>query len=157
MKHVLSVLADNNSGVLLRVCGLFSRRGYSISSINAAQTEDPHISRMTIVVDCDNDTLQQIEQQLLKLVDIREVIDLLPDKRVCRDHIMVRVGNSENSISSLIQIANLFMAKIIDVSSDSLILELTGRVTEIDNFVRLLKPYGIRKLVRTGISALERW
>lgn len=153
-RHVLSVLVENNSGVLIRVAGLFSRRGYNIQSLNVAETEQSEYSRMTIVVEGDHATLDQIEKQLLKLVDVREVT-VLPGDSVCREHILIRAGNGE-SRSALIEVANLFRAKIVDVSQYSLMFELTGEPEKINSFIKLLAPFGIRKLVRTGISALER-
>lgn len=154
-KYVLSVLVENNSGVLIRVAGLFSRRGYNIHSLNVAETENSKMSRMTIVVEGDLQTLDQIEKQLLKLIDVKEVL-VLPEDSVCREHILIRAGNSVEERASMIEVANLFRAKIVDVSHDSLMFELTGEPQKITSFVNLLKQYGIKKLVRTGISALER-
>lgn len=154
-KYVLSVLVENNSGVLIRVAGLFSRRGYNIHSLNVAETENNKMSRMTIVVEGDLQTLDQIEKQLLKLIDVKEVL-VLPEDSVCREHILIRAGNSVEERASMIEVANLFRAKIVDVSHDSLMFELTGEPQKITSFVNLLKQYGIKKLVRTGISALER-
>ncbi|MDF2566830.1 MAG: acetolactate synthase, small subunit [Oscillospiraceae bacterium] len=155
-KHVLSVLAVNNSGVIGRVAGLFSRRGYSIQSISAAQTENPDISRMTIVVEGNEDTLEQIDKQLSKLVDVREVILLSENNSVRREHVLVKAGNGEETRNGLIEVANLFKAKVVDVGMDNLMLELTGEPRTISAFIRLIEPYGIKNLVRTGISALER-
>lgn len=154
-KHVLSVLVENNSGVLIRVAGLFSRRGYNIQSLNVAETENPEMSRMTIVVQGDLDTLEQIEKQLRKLIDVREV-KVLPDNSVCREHILITAGDGEFNRASMIEVANLFRAKLVDVGIDALMFELTGEPEKITSFINLLRPYGIRKLVRTGISALER-
>ncbi|HIZ56901.1 MAG TPA: acetolactate synthase small subunit [Firmicutes bacterium] len=155
-QHILSVLADNNSGVLLRISGLFSRRGYNIASLSAAETENPKVSRMTIVVNSDEDTLEQICKQLNKLVDIKEVRVLAPDNAVCREHILIQAGTSPETRSGLIEVANLFRANILDTAANSLILELTGSPRKIQAFVQLVEPYGIRRLVKTGVSALER-
>lgn len=154
--HVLSILMDNEPGVLLRVAGLFSRRGYSIESISAAETEDPKIFRMTIVTCGDEATLEQIDKQLYKLVNVREVKVLTPENSVSRQHVLIQAGNNEESRSSLIQVANLFHANIVSVSENSLILELTGKPPKIDAFIRLIEPFGILKMVRSGLSALER-
>lgn len=154
-KHVLSVLVDNNPGVLIRVAGLFARRGYNIQSLNVAETEHSNRSRMTIVVEGDGATLDQIEKQLIKLHDVREVL-VLPTDSVCREHILIRVGSGESGRSQLIEVANLFRAKIVDVAENSLLFELTGEPEKINSFMKLLAPFGIKKLVRTGISALER-
>lgn len=154
--HILSVLAANNSGVLLRVSGLFSRRGYSIQSLSAAETENENISRMTIVVRGDEDTLEQIEKQLIKLVDIKEVKVVNNDTAVLREHVLIKAGASNKDRTALIETANLFNANIVDVANDGLILELTGSHRKISAFIKVVEPYKIIKLVRTGISALER-
>lgn len=155
-QHVLSVLADNNPGVILRVAGLFSRRGYSIESIAAAQTENPKISRMTIVTNGDEATLDQIDKQLSKLIDVKEVKVLTSENSVKREHVLIMAGNSEENRASLIQVANLFHANIVSVTENSLILELTGKPSKVDAFIRLIEPFGIIKMMRSGISALER-
>lgn len=155
-KHVLSILADNNSGVLIRISGLFSRRGYSIESISAAQTENPNISRMTIVTTGDESTLEQIDKQLSKLVDVKEIRVLTNQNSVMREHVILTAGSSEETRSALIQVSNLFRANILSVDDDSLMLELTGKPDKVEAFIRLIKPYGIKKLVKTGLSALER-
>ncbi|HKM32111.1 MAG TPA: acetolactate synthase small subunit [Oscillospiraceae bacterium] len=154
-RHVLSVLVENNSGVLIRVAGLFSRRGYNIQSLNVAQTEQSGKSRMTIVVEGDEHTLEQIEKQLLKLYEVCEV-NVLPPDSVCREHILIRVGSDDTDRQQLIEVANLFRAKIVDVSPSSLLLELTSEPEKVTSFIDMLMPFGIKKLVRTGISALER-
>lgn len=153
-QHVLSVLVGNSIGVLGRVAGLFSRRGYNIKSLNVAETEKPGLSRMTITVEGDEGELEQVVKQLFKLYDVAEV-NILHDA-VCREQILINVGNSSASRQPIIEIANLFRAKVVNVGEDSLILELTGEPEKINSFVGLLKPYRINKLVRTGISALER-
>lgn len=154
--HVLSVLVQDDSGVLGRITGLFSRRGYSIRSISAAQTEDPQISRMTIVAECTEDTLEQIDNQLSKLVHVKEVTVLDEKNSVRREHVLVKAGSGEDTRRGLVDVANLFQAKVVDVGADNLMLELTGEPRTIDAFIRLVKPYGIQKLVRTGITALAR-
>ncbi len=154
--HVLSVLVEDGSGVLGRIMGLFSRRGYSIQSVSAAQTEEPGISRMTIVAQCTEDTLEQIDKQLSKLIPVKEVTLLDELNSVRREHVLVKAGSSEDTRRGLIDVANLFQAKVVDVGQENLMLELTGQPRTIDAFIRLVKPYGIQKLVRTGITALER-
>ncbi|MCH5196017.1 MAG: acetolactate synthase small subunit [Oscillospiraceae bacterium] len=153
-EYVLSVKVNNNNGVLLRVAGLFSRRCYSIKSINAAETEDNTISRLTIVVAGDLRVITQIKNQLMKLYDIREV-KILNDA-VTREHILIRAGRSAEDRHKIIEIANLYRAKPVDVATDSIMLELTGESAKIDSFIDLLKPFGIVKMVRSGITALER-
>jgi len=153
-QYVLSVLVGNSIGVLGRVAGLFSRRGYNIKSLNVAETENPDVSRMTIVAEGSSFTIEQIEKQLLKLYDVAEV-KILRDA-VCREHILIHVGSSPESRQPVIEIANLFRAKVVNVGESSLMLELTGEPQKINSFIGLLRPYNIGKMVRTGISALER-
>ena len=153
-EYVLSVKVDNNNGVLLRVAGLFSRRCFNIKSLNAAETEEPNISRLTIVVACDLRVLEQIKNQLMKLYNVHEVRIL--DDAVTREHILIRAGKTSEDRHKIIEIANLYRAKPVDVGADSIMLELTGEPVKIDSFIDLLKPFGIIKMVRSGITALVR-
>ena len=153
-EYVLSVKVANNNGVLPRVAGLFSRRGYNIKSLNAAETEAPNVSRLTIVVAGDLRILEQIKNQLMKLYDVHEV-QILTDA-VTREHILIRAGRSAEDRHKIIEIANLYRAKPVDIAADSIMLELTGEPAKIDSFLNLLKPMGIIKMVRSGITALER-
>lgn len=153
-EYVLSVKVANNNGVLPRVAGLFSRRCFNIKSLNAAETEVPNISRLTIVVPGDLRILEQIKNQLMKLYDVYEV-KILEDA-VTREHILVRAGKSSEDRHKIIEIANLYRAKPVDVGAESIMLELTGEPAKIDSFIDLLKPFGIIKMVRSGITALER-
>lgn len=153
-EYVLSVKVSNNIGVLPRVSGLFARRGYSIKSLNAAETEERDISRLTIVVSADLRILEQIKNQLMKLYDVHEV-KILTDA-VTREHILIRAGRNSDDRHKIIEIANLYRAKPVDVAADSIMLELTGEPAKIDSFIDLLKPFGIIKMVRSGITALER-
>ena len=143
-EYVLSVKVANNEGVLLRVSSLFSRRCFNIKSLNAAETEIPEISRLTIVVAGDLRVLEQIKNQLMKLHDVKEV-KILTDA-VCREHVIVRAGRSVEDRRGIVE----------DIAEDSIMLELTGKPEKIDSFISLLKPFGIVKMVRSGISALER-
>ena len=153
-EYVLSVKTANSNGVLIRVAGLFSRRCFNIKSLNVAETETPEISRMTIVVNADQRSIEQRKNQLFKLYDVKEV-NLLQDA-VCREHILIRAGSCPEDRHKIIEIANLYRAKPVDVGADSIMLELTGEPAKIDSFIGLLKPFGIVKMVRSGISALER-
>lgn len=155
-KHVLSIIAENKSGVLLRVVGLFSRRGYSIESISAAETEHPEISRMTIVTEGDDASVEQICKQLQKLIEIKAVRVLSAEEAVKREHVLICAGNSEENCSALIQVANLFHAKILNVSDSTLMLELAGKPRQVDAFIKLVQPFGITKMIRSGLIALER-
>ena len=153
-KKVFQILVDNTSGVLSRISGLFSRRGYNIISLNVAETENLGISRMTIVAEGDEAVTEQLVKQLRKLYDVSEV-KVLHDA-VCREHIILKVGNGPASRQPVIEIANLFRAKVVNVGESRLMLELTGEPEKIDSFIGLLQPFGVKELVRTGISALER-
>lgn len=154
-QYVLSVLVENNSGVLIRIAGLFSRRGYNIKCLNVAETENPEYSRMTIVVESDDEkTVHQIEKQLRKLYDVRDVKQL--DDAVCREQLIIKAGTVKASRQPMIEIANLFGAKLVNIAHTELMFELTGEPEKINAFIELLRPYHINKLVRTGISALER-
>ena len=153
-RNVISVCVNNGIGVLGRVTGLFSRRGYNIISLNVAETENLGISRMTIVADGDEGVMEQLVKQLRKLYDVSDVKVL--HNAVCREHIIMKVGNGPASRQPVIEIANLFRAKVVNVAESRLMLELTGEPEKIDSFIGLIKPYGVKEIVRTGISALER-
>jgi len=155
-RYILSVLVENQSGVLSRVSGLFSRRGYNIDSLSVGETEDPGISRMTIVVRGDSYILEQIKKQLNKLIDVIKVIELNKDKSVFRELMLIKVNAKENSRASIIEIVDIFRANVVDVSNETLTIEMTGDENKIEAFVSLMKPYGIREIVRTGLTALER-
>lgn len=154
-KKVFSLLVENEAGVLSRVAGLFSRRGYNIDSLSVGETENPGVSRMTIVTSGDEEVLEQIEKQLNKLIDVKEIV-ALPEASVCRELILVKVGASAEERQQIIAVADVFRAKIVDVSQDSLMVELTGNDSKLEAFIRLLEPYRILSLARTGITGLMR-
>lgn len=154
-KRVLSVLVDNTSGVLNRVAGLFSRRGYNIDSLTVGVTEDSRYSRMTIVVTGDDDILEQIEKQIRKLEDVREVEVLGDSTSVCRELILAKIKTIPSKRQEVMAVADIFRAKIVDVSKDSLMIELTGNQNKLEAFLNLLADYEI-ELVRTGITGLSR-
>lgn len=155
-KRVFQLLVDNTSGVLSRISGLFSRRGYSIDSITAGVTANPHITRITIVASGDEEILEQIEKQVAKLVDVRDVRELKPEESVYRELIMIKVRATAEQRQSVIAVADIFRAKIIDVAPESLMIELTGNQQKIDAFIGLLDGYEILELARTGIAGLSR-
>lgn len=155
-RYILSALVQNHAGVLSRVAGLFSRRGYNIDSLTVGETVDPGVSRMTIVVRGDEAVLEQIQKQLEKLIEVAAVKRLDPGLAVFREIALIKVAASQETRPGIIQIANIFRARIIDVSADSLIVEVTGDQSKVDGLIELLVPYGIRELARTGLSALER-
>lgn len=153
---VLSILVDNTSGVLSRVSGLFSRRGYNITSLTVGETQDPAISRMTVVVKGDNQIIEQIKKQLAKLEDVREITELVPGDSVIRELILVKIVADISNRQSAIALADIFRAKIVDVSVDSMVIELTGNQAKIDAFIKLLEGFSVKEFVRTGITGLER-
>ncbi len=154
-RKVLSVLVDNTSGVLNRVAALFSRRGYNIDSLTVGETENPAYSRMTIVVRGEDETLEQIEKQILKLEDIVSVQDL-GSASVCRELILVKVAAGPEDRQQVISVANIFRANIVDVAPESLMIELTGNQEKLTAFTNLLEGFKILELVRTGIAGLSR-
>lgn len=155
-KKVFQLLVDNTSGVLSRISGLFSRRGYNIESITAGVTADSRFTRITIVASGDDEILDQIEKQVAKLVDVRDIKELAPQNSVYRELALIKVRTNQNERQGVIAIADIFRAKIIDVASDSLIVELTGNQDKIDAFINLLEGYEILELARTGIAGLGR-
>ena len=155
-KHVLSVLVENHSGVLSRVSGLFSRRGYNIDSLSVGETEDPKISRMTIVADADEYTLEQIKKQLNKLVDVIKIIELKEDHAIYRELALIKIAATKENRAEIIEIANIFRAHIVDVASESVVIEATGDQGKISALSNMLEPYGIKEVIRTGLTALER-
>lgn len=155
-RMVLSILVDNTAGVLSRVSGLFSRRGYNIDSLTVGETENPNFSRMTVAVTGDDQILEQIEKQLGKLEDVREIIELSDGESVCRELVLVKVLADKTQRQAVIAVTDIFRAKIVDISPDSLMVELTGNQAKIDAFIKLLDGFTIKELVRTGITGLTR-
>ena len=154
--RVFQLLVDNNAGVLSRITGLFSRRGYNIESITAGATSDPQITRITIVASGDEEILAQIEKQVAKLVDVRDIKVLEPDDSVYRELVLIKVKAAAKERQAVIAVADIFRAKIIDVAPESLIVELTGAQPKIEAFISLLDGYEILELARTGITGLGR-
>ena len=155
-KKAFQLLVDNTSGVLSRISGLFSRRGYNIESITAGVTADPRYTRITIVASGDEDILDQIEKQVRKLVDVREINELPPEESVYRELALIKVRVDDVKRESVIAITNIFRGNIVDVALDSLIIEITGNQGKIDAFLKLLSGYEILELARTGIAGLSR-
>ena len=155
-RMVLSILVENTAGVLSRVAGLFSRRGYNIDSLTVGETQNPAISRMTVMVHGDDQILEQIEKQLQKLEDVIEIKELSHDESVTRELILVKVSAIGEERQAIISIADIFRAKIVDVALDSLMIELTGNQDKIHAFIKLLEPHTIIELGRTGITGLSR-
>ncbi len=155
-ERILSILVDNTAGVLGRISGLFSRRGYNIDSLTVGETENPAYSRMTVVVRGDDRVLDQIEHQLVKLEDVRSVKVLQHGKRVCRELILITVAVTPEKRSEIVAIADIFRAKIVDVGLKTMMIELTGNQNKMNAFVALLDGYEILEMVRTGLTGLSR-
>ena len=155
-KHTIAVIVENRPGVLSRVSGLFSRRGYNINSLAVGTTEDENLSRMTIVVEGDDDTLEQIIKQLYKLIDVVKVYELSNISAVDRELVLIKVAANESNRSEIQQIVEVFKAKIVDLGENALVIEATGDSTKIDSLENLLKKFGIREMVRTGKISLAR-
>ena len=157
MRRVLSILVDNTAGVLSRVSGLFSRRGYNIKSLTVGETADPNYSRMTVVCSGDDVVLEQITRQLRKLVDVKDIKVLEPEESVSRELIMVKMRVEESMREGVLSLTNIFRAKIVDVGRDSMIVELTGTESKLEAFMSLLiGSYEILEVARTGITGLSR-
>ena len=156
MRHTLSVLVENKFGVLARIAGLFSGRGFNIDTLNVAPTQDPTTSRMTIVVKGDDAVLEQVTKQLNKLVDIIKVQDFQDGEYVDRELVLIKVGADAKARAEIMQICDIFRAKIVDVAHKALTVELTGNESKISAFLDLMEPFGIRDITRTGKVAMSR-
>jgi len=156
MRHTISVLVENKFGVLARVSGLFSGRGFNIDSLNVAPTQDPLLSRVTVVVRGDDTVLDQINKQLLKLVNVIEVIDFKEGQAVERELVLAKIKADTRTRSEIIQIVDIFRAKIINVAADSVIVEITGDEGKINGFLSMVESFGVLELARTGKLAMRR-
>jgi acetolactate synthase-1/3 small subunit len=155
-KYILSVLVENHSGVLSKVSGLFTRRGYNIDSLTVSITEEPSISRMTIVLRGDEQITEQIVKQLNKLIDVIKILELNHEKSVSRELALIKVTIDQSTRSRITETVNIFRCNIIDMDAKSMIIEITGDEEKISAFIELMKPYGIKEVVRTGIVVLQR-
>lgn len=156
MRHTLSVLVENKFGVLTRIAGMFSGRGFNIDTLNVGPTLDPSRSRMTIVVMGDDAVLEQVSKQLNKLIDVIEIEDFRDNEYVDRELMLLRVNVDAQTRSEVMQICNIFRAKIIDVQPKNVAIELTGNESKIEKFLFLMEPFGISDLTRTGKVAVSR-
>jgi acetolactate synthase I/III small subunit len=154
--HTLSVLVEDKPGVLARVASLFSRRGYNIQSLAVGATEQKNMSRMTIVVNVEDSPLEQITKQLNKLVNVIKIVEQEPDNSVDRELALIKVRVDATTRSQVIEAVNLFRAKVVDVSTESLTIEATGTPEKLEALLRVLEPYGIRELVQSGVVSLSR-
>jgi len=155
-RYVFSALVENRPGVLSRVSGLFTRRGYNIDSLTVAETENPKLSRMTIALHSDENTAMQIKHQLEKLIDVISVRELTSETSVTREYVLIKVAATAEHRMSIISLTNIFRANIVDVSPDNMIIELTGDSTKTEAFIEIVRPFGIVQAVRSGITGLER-
>jgi acetolactate synthase-1/3 small subunit len=155
-KHTLSVLVENKPGVLARVAALFSRRGFNIDSLAVGPTEHPDISRMTIAVNVEDLPLEQVTKQLNKLINVLKVVELDLDASVQRELLLVKVKADQASRSQVLEVVQLFRAKVVDVAADAVTIEATGTADKLEAFIRVLEPYGIRELVQSGMVAVGR-
>ena len=153
---VLSILVDNTPGVLNRVAGLFSRRSYNIDSLTVGETNDPHISRMTVVSTGDAETLEQIEKQVRKLEDVKEVFKLEDTNSVYRELVLIKVECSHKERVDIVSIVDIYRGKIVDVSPDSMVIEITGTQSKIDGLLSMMTDFNVTEIVRTGIAGIGR-
>ena len=154
--YCLSLLVENNFGVLSRIAGLFARRGYNIDSLTVGTTEDAKVSRITITVTGDEHILAQIKKQLNKLIDVIKVIELKPEDSIRRELVFIKVKANDETRSNIVEISNLFRANVVDVARESLVLEITGTRNKVDAFFNMIEPYGILEFVRYGDTGLQR-
>jgi acetolactate synthase I/III small subunit len=155
-RHTLSVLVENKPGVLTRVAGLFARRGFNIHSLAVGPTEHDDLSRMTVVVDVAELPLEQVTKQLNKLINVIKVVELEPGGSVQRELLLVKVRAEPATRSQVLELVNLFRAKVVDVASDALTIEATGNAEKIEALLRVLEPFGVRELVQSGMVAVGR-
>ena len=154
-RHTLSVLVENKPGVLARIAGLFSRRGFNIDSLAVGPTENPEVSRMTIVVSVDRLTLEQVTKQLNKLINVLKIVEL-DDQSVQRELVLVKVKANDAMRSNVLEVVTLFRAKVVDVAPETLTIEATGSRDKLEALLRVLEPYGIKELVQSGMVAVGR-
>ncbi|MGI6557270.1 MAG: acetolactate synthase small subunit [Eubacteriaceae bacterium] len=155
-KHCLSLIVENKFGVLTRISALFARRGYNIDSLTVGMTEDEEISRITMVVTADEQTLEQIKKQLNKLINVIKVTELKKEGSIARELVFIKVKADGRTRSNIVEISNLFRAHVIDVSKESLILQITGTPSKTKAFMNMIEPYGIIEFVRSGVTGLQR-
>ena len=156
IRHVLSILVANHAGVMGRITGLFSRRGYNIDSLSVGTTEDPRYSRITVSLYGDERVIEQIQKQVAKLVDVLDVVELVPDRAIFRELCFVKVKADASARSEIFSIAGVFRSDVIDVAPGTITVEMTGDHDKIEAFIELMKPYGILEIVRTGLTGIAR-
>lgn len=155
-RHTLSILVQDQPGVLARIAALFSRRGYNIESLAVGTTETPGVSRMTVVVEVDQEALEQITKQLNKLINVLKILELDENTAVAREIMLIKVHASDKDRAAVLQLIELFRAKVVDVSPDAVTIEATGARDKLDALVGVLTPHGIKEIVQSGVIALAR-
>lgn len=154
--HVLSLLVEDKPGLLTRVAGLFARRGFNIESLAVGHSEIEGLSRITVVVDVENLPLEQITKQLNKLVNVIKIVELDPEQSVAREHMLIKVRVDNSTRSQVLEAVALFRARVVDVATDALVIEVTGNSAKISAFLKVLEPYGIKELAQSGLLAIGR-
>ncbi len=154
--HVLSLLVEDKPGLLTRVAGLFARRGFNIESLAVGHSEIPGLSRMTVVVDVEDLPLEQVTKQLNKLVNVIKIVELEPGQAVHREHMLIKVRVDNTTRSQVLEAATLFRARVVDVATDALVIEVTGDSTKVEALLRVLEPYGIKEIAQSGLLAIGR-
>ena len=154
--HVLSLLVEDKPGLLTRVAGLFARRGFNIESLAVGSSEVEGLSRITVVVDVDELPLEQITKQLNKLINVIKIVELDPGQSVQREHLLIKVRSDIVSRSQILEAVTLFRARVVDVATDALVIEVTGDTAKVQAFLRVLEPYGIREIAQSGLLAIGR-
>jgi acetolactate synthase-1/3 small subunit len=155
-RHTLSVLVENKPGVLARIAGLFSRRGFNIDSLAVGPTEHPEVSRMTIVVNVEDSPLEQVTKQLNKLVEVLKIVELDPAASVSRELLLVKVKADASTRGQVLEVVQLFKAKVVDVATDAVTVQVVGNQDKLDDFLRIIEPFGVRELVQSGMVAIGR-
>jgi len=155
-KHTLSVLVENTPGILARIAALFSRRGFNIESLAVGPTEYDEVSRMTIVVNVEENPLEQVTKQLNKLINVLKIVELEPSSSVSRELLLVKVKTDAATRSQVLEVVELFRARVVDVAADALTIEATGGADKLDALMRMLEPFGVKELVQSGMVAVGR-
>ncbi|TXN30074.1 MULTISPECIES: acetolactate synthase small subunit [Lacisediminihabitans] len=156
MTHVLSLLVEDKPGLLTRVAGLFARRGFNIESLAVGKSEIPGLSRITVVVDVEELPLEQVTKQLNKLINVIKIVELDPLQTVEREHMLIKVRVDNSTRSQILEAATLFRARIVDVATDALVIEVTGDTAKVQALLRVLEPYGIKEIAQSGLLAIGR-
>ena len=154
--HILSLLVEDKPGLLTRVAGLFARRGFNIESLAVGHTEIEGLSRITVVVDVDDLPLEQVTKQLNKLINVIKIVELDPEQSVAREHMLIKVRVDNSTRSQVLEAVSLFRARVVDVATDALVIEVTGNSAKISAFLKVLEPYGIKELAQSGLLAIGR-